>query len=281
MRRTLRIFPIYYGLLFALCIIFLFIKPHANSAHSFFALIPFYFTYTSNWITQHAANLSITWSLATEEQFYLIWPAIEKFLKGWWLILVLIIVIIINQLMNFRVIDPWFQEWFGVGHADLNILQVTFTPIALGVGLAHLLHHLKGFSTVFSFLGRRSSVVICFILLFVACNIPIDGILGWPRLLIHVCMAMLLASCVVQETHFLAGILKWFPMQRIGVISYGMYLYHMWTRHLAVEILDRFSITSAGSLFVLCFVLTVIAAELSYRFYELPFLKLKHRFVRT
>ena len=145
MRRTLRIFPIYYGILFALSLIFLFVKPGTDMARTFFPLLPFYLTYTSNWITQQAVNLGVTWSLATEEQFYMIWPAIEKFVKGWWLALILITVVVLNQLMNFQVIDPWFREWFGVGHSDLSILQITFTPIAFGVGLAHLLHHPKVF----------------------------------------------------------------------------------------------------------------------------------------
>ena len=121
----------------------------------------------------------------------------------------------------------------------------------------------------------------CLALLFAASNLPVHNISGWPRLLIHICMVALLASCVVQENHLLSGVLKWFPIRRIGVISYGMYLYHMWTRHAAVEVLERLSITWAGSLFVLCFVLTIIAAELSFRFFELPFLKLKHRFSRA
>ena len=78
MRRTLRIFPLYYGFLF---VYFYFISrrtgdlgPRPDPAW-FFSYASNYFVaknkyWPGNWALDH------TWSLAVEEQFYLIWPLI-------------------------------------------------------------------------------------------------------------------------------------------------------------------------------------------------------------
>ena len=55
---------------------------HRPQAQKYFRLFPYYATYTSNWVVAQASVLAITWSLATEEQFYLLWPACEKVLRN-------------------------------------------------------------------------------------------------------------------------------------------------------------------------------------------------------
>jgi peptidoglycan/LPS O-acetylase OafA/YrhL len=81
-RRALRIFPPYYAILAILAIVYGFGKPDDSSSGTFFALLPIYLFYVSNWSLSQATTLGITWSLATEEQFYLIWPPIQKWLRG-------------------------------------------------------------------------------------------------------------------------------------------------------------------------------------------------------
>jgi peptidoglycan/LPS O-acetylase OafA/YrhL len=70
-----------------------------------------------------------------------------------------------------------------------------------------------------------------------------------------------------------------FPLiKRLGQVSYGMYVYHMFTLHIVRELLARYGIEIVGVLFVFGLLLTTLIAELSYRFYESPFLKLNKRF---
>lgn len=75
-RRILRIFPLYYGVLFLAFIVlpFIHIPPSSTSLQS----VLYFLTFTSNihfalsgW-THHAFDPY--WSLAVEEQFYLLWP---------------------------------------------------------------------------------------------------------------------------------------------------------------------------------------------------------------
>lgn len=99
MRRTLRIFPVYYGLLFLFSALYLATGNMFRTSGAFFAALPFYLTYTSNWTMIQAANFEITWSLAAEEQFYLFWPTVEKYLRSTGALLVLGVATGLNQLV--------------------------------------------------------------------------------------------------------------------------------------------------------------------------------------
>jgi peptidoglycan/LPS O-acetylase OafA/YrhL len=83
-------------------------------------------------------------------------------------------------------------------------------------------------------------------------------------------------------------VLAWRPLAGLGLISYGVYLYHLTLGELLGEGTDpaHFSVTGLGLasrihhaatpiLFVLTLLVTVIAAAISYRWIELPFLRLK------
>jgi len=275
-RRAIRIFPIYYGVLAALFAVLVFVKPSANMADPFMAELPYYLTYTVNWIVV-STILSIAWSLAAEEQFYLTWPLIEKFF-GRAIVPTLIAVIFVNQLINFHHLDGFLLQHLGLNVAELPMLQVTFTPICLGVLLAHLLHDERGFAFAWRPFAHRASPLVLLAVLITLCNIPIEDIAGWTRLSIQLCMMLLIGSCVIRDDHLMRKPLTLPIVKRLGAISYGMYLFHMFGRHGADALLEQSPIHFAGELFILCFLLTWIISEFSFRYYERPFLRLKKRF---
>lgn len=276
-RRTLRIFPVYYAILAALIAVMWLFKPGTPMASRFFGELPFLLTYSSNWVDITAPFMGITWSLATEEQFYLLWPPAEKLLKKWWLP-VMLGFIAVNQLINFQVITQGLESLVGLRWVDLEILQCTFTPICFGVVLAHLLHSKRGYRLAARLLGRRWMPLLWTALLLVVVNLPAEDISGWLRLLTQLTIALLVGSCVVREDHLLRPVLTLYFVRRIGVVSYGMYLFHLFVRHPAAAIADRLPFESDFSVFVLCLVGTYIVSEASFRWFERPFLSLKHMF---
>lgn len=280
-RRTIRIFPIYYLLLAALAVLYGVFKQGSPDAQDFFSDLPYFLTYTSNWVVEETGNQGILWSLATEEQFYILWPLIEKLLRPRWALGVLLGVIGVNQLINFGVTDPLTARWFGESFNDLSIMESTFTPIALGVLLAHMLHNRRAFGALYRWLapGWTPLVLLAVFLVFLEFT-PAD-ISGWPRLVIQLWMAVLLASLVVRERHMLARPLSLSPLKRLGMISYGMYLYHMWCLHIVREGLSVAGIEGELRLWlfpVLGLLVTVAVSEASFRLVESPLLRLKKRF---
>jgi peptidoglycan/LPS O-acetylase OafA/YrhL len=275
MRRTLRIFPIYYAVLLAMGLLFGVVSHDSPRTAPYFAELPYYLTYTSNWI--HAAVLPLTWSLATEEQFYLVWPLLEKVARRF-VLPALALLFVLSQWMNFARGAAYFDPIFGADHEQLHILQVTFTPLCLGVALAHLLHSAQGFGRFGAVLGSRYAPVVVLATLTVLANVPNEDISGFHRLGIQLLMTALVGSAAASETHALRPFLLLPALKRVGVASYGMYLYHVFAQDVAERAVERFSLGSALYAFAICFFLTWGIAELSYRLFESRFLRLKQRF---
>jgi peptidoglycan/LPS O-acetylase OafA/YrhL len=277
-RRTLRIMPIYYMLILMISMIYMMIRPYSESAQNYYHSLPFLLTYTSNWASIKAGNMGIMWSLATEEQFYLVWPAIEKFLRPWWVAVALAIVLVANQLVNFGVFNPLIATTYGA--ARPAILDVTFTPIALGVVLAHLLHTRETFIPMYRLLGGRGAALgmgAALVLLIAAW--PGADIAGLGRLSIQFTMMLLLGSLVVREDRWDRPLLTVTPLRYLGVISYGTYMYHMWVIHAVRVGFERLGSSPEGVTFFIVTVLgCMVVAGMSYRFIEQPILKWKARF---
>jgi len=274
-RRTLRIMPLYYGVVIGTAIASLSLRPEGATAESMRDALPFLLTYTTNWVAVDNL-LEISWSLSAEEQFYLLWPPVQKYVgHPLW---VLFALLVLSQFIHFGLLDTQLAK-LGAGSEDLRMLrETTFTPILLGVLLAHILHNRNGFERVARVLGHRLAPLFLAVVLMVSLELMPGDLRGWPRITIHLLMMALLASAVVREDHVLAPFLEWPPVVRIGVLSYGMYLLHMFIVHFTDRLGERglphvflFPLAVAG---------TIAVAELSYRFYETPFLRLKKRFTR-
>ncbi len=273
-RRSLRILPAYYLQLGALLIGLAAFRPNSEVLQTYIHELPKYLTFTCNWTSILTINMFIMWSLATEEQFYLVWPFIEKYVRAQLGFVLLIIALVGNQAVNFGLFDGWIRQVYGTGEVP-NILQITFTPIILGVLLGRLLHSPRSFAAFAWWIGRRSSPILLAIVLGgLLVLAPLD-LAGWPRALIQVVMTLLVGSLMIREDHWAAGLLRWPPLRRIGIISYGAYLYHMTAIHAARAILGRFETNNPWLMFVLATALTMILAEVSFRLLEIPILRLK------
>jgi peptidoglycan/LPS O-acetylase OafA/YrhL len=274
-RRVLRIFPIYYTLLLAISCVILFLKPGASMRGPFFADLPYYVSYTSNW-HHNETFMAISWSLATEEQFYLLWPFIQKKFKSV-AIYLLLFILGVNQAINFGalplVMSPEQAQFF----ESLEIIQCTFTPICLGVLLAYALHYSQSFN-FFAWMGKKWSPLWAFVAVLITLNLPGEDIQGWIRLLFQLAGTVWVGTLVIREKNLFQKIMTFYPFVRIGIVSYGMYLFHLIIKIGVAYALMTTGISSRSLLFLGTLVFTYLFCELSYRYYETPFLNMKKRF---
>jgi peptidoglycan/LPS O-acetylase OafA/YrhL len=283
LRRTFRIFPIYYLLVLSFALFYLVISPWRPNGWAFYAWsFPVLLTYTQDFVLI-AGVFFHCWSLAVEEQFYLVWPAIEKYLAGTRKWAIFAVLLLVNQLVNFGAADRMIS-WI-YGHADARLMPVwgvTFTPILLGVLLAHLLADRATFNAFFRLLSNRLTPIV--ILLAIAASIQWipQNLEGPPRLTLHVLLALLVASVVIAPGNYLQPVLDHPLIVRLGTISYGIYLYHVLLLMGVERVLARLggAFTSPLLVFLVTTAVTIGAAELSYRYIETPFLRLKARLGR-
>jgi peptidoglycan/LPS O-acetylase OafA/YrhL len=277
-RRSLRIFPLYYGLILAFALLYFFQSDARATA--FRSDLPYLLTYLTNW--HYAAGMfAITWSLAAEEQFYLVWPAIERFFARF-AVMLLVGLMIASQLIHFGAIDGFLVSSLGWSPEEPRMLrETTFMPILLGVALAHALNHRPTYERLALVLGRRYSAPTALVVLLCAVQFLPDDIRGWPRLTIHLLMVLLVATTVMRADHSLAGLLRFAPLARIGVVSYGIYLLHHIGLDAGAEIGAILGTHIPEQNFLIGGALSWTLAELSFRYYEQPFLRLKRRFAPT
>jgi peptidoglycan/LPS O-acetylase OafA/YrhL len=275
-RRLLRIAPVYYGLLLGLAAGFLTVMRHSPMRDGFFSDLPWALVYLSNWVGL-TTFLEITWSLSAEEQFYLLWPPIERFGRRL-AIPILAVLLLVSQVIHFRLAEGVMQSLGFAPHEPEMLRQTGFTPIMLGVLLAHALHQPRAYAILRPLLAPRAVSVVALLMVVTIASVPVADITGLPRLAIHLAMTILVGSAVVREDHLLMPLLRLRPLVSVGVLSYGMYLFHMLGRHVVASVLARLGTSSPSLLFIGTLTVTIAVAAASYALYERRFLALKERF---
>jgi peptidoglycan/LPS O-acetylase OafA/YrhL len=274
-RRALRIFPLYYVVL-GLYVARAWLLPAAapERAH-FFRSLPFWATYTANWFVDfgvpHPVLFAFGWSLATEEQFYLIWPWIVRRARGWRApVGAALFLLAVDQSMEAGL----FPGALPPGSLGRRMMASIASPILLGALLACALHWPRGFAVAARALGHRAGAPL--LLLAVAGLLAVDGA---PLLAVQLALALLVGACCVRADHGLRAVTDAAPVRWVGTVSYGMYLLHVSAITAAKRLLPAaWSVTPC--VFALALVLTLAAAGASYRWFERPFLRLGDRFRR-
>jgi peptidoglycan/LPS O-acetylase OafA/YrhL len=268
-RRSLRIFPLYYTVVFLYAVLVFALQRDSVSGSQFFSNLQYFLTYTANWFVPSSAIFSFAWSLASEEQFYCVWPWFEKYFRGMTPVIVMFGLIAAALAIKLG----WTAAWIPAT-SMLYVLGAHIPlPICFGVLLAHLLHAPTGYKLAFRCMGHPSASLASFLLAAVAVG------LAMPEWAIAAAFALVVASCVIREDHWLRRVLANRAVVQVGAVSYGMYLMHGLVYNALEKAGPRLGMARHGwGQFVAAVLFTVLVASLSYRYYESFFLRLKKRF---
>jgi peptidoglycan/LPS O-acetylase OafA/YrhL len=80
-------------------------------------------------------------------------------------------------------------------------------------------------------------------------------------------------------TGWFGAALDWTPLRYLGKISYGVYLYHYFMPRVLQSVMNNFGLAQPGNLSatLLAFLLTLLAAVLSWHLVEKPISHLKDK----
>ena len=287
-RRCLRLLPAYFTYLIPITILFLLTYPPPESVHESWSAPKYllsFWLYFSNLaplgeIWKHQFIVGHLWSLAVEQQFYLALCLV--YLLSIWLRIslgiVLALCLILFATLSHLGFAPGSQDLslFGRGNSlFVGCLLAVYAPTIANATTSNLkmLHALSLISAVifltatlylseFTNLNGFGAITLFSGALYLSIGLSIAGYwYGWSNL----------------GTKLLANEVLVFA----GKISYGIYVYHLvaWavTFMLFVEYLEPTSsrVINFGLKMSIYFLLAHFIAWLSYKYIEVPFLKLK------
>ncbi|MFN3607426.1 MAG: acyltransferase family protein [Hyphomonas sp.] len=278
-RRTLRIFPLYY---FAAIVVILIDMAWRHDlmggANPVWILL-----YVGNFqmaIEGGGSILDHFWSLAIEEQFYLIWPLVVLTLSRRKLMMVACAMI---------VCAPIIRTVMVMNEAPALAVYV-FTParmdgLAMGALIALLVRGPRGIAPLVPWAWRLGSAAMAAFLVLVVLRRdfsnadPVILTVG-ISLLTVIYASLLILSLTFRPLSFIMElpVMRWF-----GKYSYGLYVWHPIVNIILLHspLTERFGeITPAKGvlLLLIAFAASVLTALASYRFLESPLLRLKSRF---
>jgi len=275
-RRTLRIWPLYYTTLVLYILMVLVLERGSGRDRVFFHCLPGYLTFTFTWfpaITSSQAIFGFAWSLSVEEQFYLLWAPLLRFFRARWPPVVALVLISVQLSAAYGLLWRIVDRASFLGRVAENIS----IAICLGVLLAHALDSERGFSWAWKVLGKKASAPAALGLLLLSL-IPAPDLS--VRLLQLAALPILVGACVIREDNGLAPFLRLRWVAHLGKVSYGMYMLNSLLLRALRPLLTRLHVTHPAIVFVPFVVVTAAVASLSYRYFESPFLMLKQRFER-
>lgn len=291
MRRFFRIFPLYFGFLLA----FIFFLPVIDQAgaqiQNQISEQAWYWTYLINWRIGFQGwpkyyGIAHFWSLAVEEQFYLIWPAIVYLFSRKNMMLICIILILVSPVIRVIMIM--------IGN-DLAGYTVTFSrmdALALGGLLALLIR--EGYYSNLVHLTKWPVVILTgpIVLVYTLWRGSLEAddyfvlALGFSMIALFFAGLLIFARFTPADKG-IGRIFSSKPLRFFGKYSYGLYVFH----HLVSIYLPMygFSVESIPAIkgshlpgyFGFCLVATILSIGLavaSWHLWELPFLKLKRHY---
>lgn len=269
-RRSLRIFPLYY---FFLVVSFV-IMPRIDRRLAFgpFDVVVFVaylqnLSFTFDWGAEGPFHF---WSLAVEEHFYLLWPLLvfltpEKGLKY-----ALAILVLLPLLIRYFMVDEGYEVFY------FSLTRMDTLAMGAYLALVERNGYLKpNFSIKYGLAILTSAVSLIIIWVFTGGqSMVVVQVLKFS--FIGMTYFFMLAWIISQrkEASFSKRLLCNPVLVYLGMISYGLYVYHP----LSYQLVDYLNFSGLYLNFILGICLTIFLSTLSYYLLEKSFLKLKDRF---
>jgi peptidoglycan/LPS O-acetylase OafA/YrhL len=285
MRRVLRIFPLYYVCLIFFLLILPPIKDYAGTLKYYTDNQVWLWTYFQNWLyifkpTNDTDILHHFWSLAVEEQFYLVWPLTILLVRKPQYLLMLLGVVLVGVIALRYIV--WVNKIENLAYFNLFTFS-RVDGICIGSMLA-LVHKIN-----FGFVQKYTSAIVFGLaglnFLFYFFNryynftFPYLAIVGYTTF--GVIFALLVHEAVTQKTPLINTVFSSSPLRFFGRLSYGLYVFH-WPVYLLLNpmVMKWLSLHQTGlpvafTSSVLCTLTAILISLLSYHLFEKHFLKLK------
>jgi peptidoglycan/LPS O-acetylase OafA/YrhL len=289
--RVCRIFPLYF-----LCLSMFFVLTYAlpdlvrTSPFDWLFGKPLplwsYLTFTQNFTMVHersfgAGWLGVTWSLAVEEQFYLVLPLMIYIVPTrklpWVLLFFVLLAPVLRTIIFYNHPRPSFPTFM--------LMPCRADSLLIGVLCAYITRQ----ANLIRFVKEHLALlyILCVILLLgvAALTVADQNVGSWAMTTygysIFACLyACVLLIAITEKRGIVSGITRFKALRSLGIIAFGVYLWHQ----VISGIIHALFLRQApqmhnwleGSISIIAILLTLIVAQVSWSFVEKPFVSMGH-----
>ncbi len=279
-RRALRLYP---ALLCAVLVTGLFWwLPSVGHSTSYLKASSAALFYFGNFVRQHIGALGHTWSLAIEEQFYLLWPfllvALMRQISTHALLAACIVLVATSSLLRMLL-------YIEMPSDPLDLYAFTPTRIdslflgAIGGVLTQTSPTVVRFEEIAGRFRFAEFSMIALVVLTCTVKYPAPWLFLWGYTVIGaICLLLTVSVAAVTDRTLLLRLLSNRRVVWVGRRSYGLYLYHYPVFALIEPFRQPGSKPNAVIVSIFRLFAVFVIAELSYRYIELPWLRKKEKF---
>lgn len=284
LRRVLRIWPLYFLVVFLALFVYRFIPALQLPTHDYAiyqgnlpAILLLFVFFMPNIVLIHFGAIPFaaqTWSIGTEEQFYLFWPVLNKYIKSK-------LFLIIGVFAVFFVAKTLFS-WAYARHGAYPFMYQLMKTIpihhmATGAFFAYLACYPSRVAEILNrFLFYRTTQVLAFAAL--------AGVMVFKIYLPFVqeefyCLVfgLIIYNAALNPKNIF--LLNNRPLSYLGKISYGLYMYHPIMIMVSILLASALGMSASRVLiYGLSLTLSIGLSALSYEYFESYFFKLKNKF---
>jgi peptidoglycan/LPS O-acetylase OafA/YrhL len=273
-RRTFRILPIF-------CIVYVLGLLSLKSLRESWWVYAYLADFAGFFTGPHEPAFEHTWSLAVEEQFYLVWPVVVALLPKRQLV-----VAATAALAGAIAMRLVFVAHGAAGIVYAFPIFLRCDGLLVGALLALLSTSRTGRATITKFAPRVAlASAAAVLLLAVTKNMSFSHPTGWNAVLalpsISVGSAAFIWMAITRQSSILTSVLNWRWLCGLGTISYGVYLYHM----PILEFIQRSGWGSGNDgvflVALICGAVVLAVSTLSWVFVERPLIEWNNRAQRA
>ena len=289
-RRILRIWPLFYLCVFIGFVLFPILKQASGGTPNEIAKPIYYMVFANNFDFMHtwpekpdATILSVLWSVAVEEQFYLTWPVILSLIP--YRFYKYVFPVIMGLSLVFR------SFYTGLDDHDFGVRYFHTFSLIGDMAFGGLLAYYCSFDNAFRrFVTKMNRLQIAMIYLgalvvtlfrYELFNINPVTVVIERQVIAFFYGMIILEQCYAERSFFKMG--NFNLVSKLGIYTYGLYCLHL-LGFVAADIMlskaglnkTSFIIALAGS--VIALVLSIGISLASYHLYEKWFLRLKDKF---
>jgi peptidoglycan/LPS O-acetylase OafA/YrhL len=287
-RRILRIWPLY----MLIVVLGFFVLPHLSLwfvpdwsptlQHDFWKKFTLFFLFFSNlafaiYPAEPVSSISQSWSVSTEEQFYLIWPVLMKFFKNKLRLLIGVIAVywsIKVSVLMMQHFAPSLNNFLALATISNYLEMFCIDAMAIGGLGAYFIFHKKEWFTKIVFNRWVEIAALLVVLFFVVTGYKGIKSIRIETYAVFFGIIIFNAACNPKTIFKLENKM----LSYLGKISYGLYMYHSIIIPAVINLGIQQGWTSRFFFYPACILLIIAVASISYEFFEKPILKRKLNF---